>query len=102
YRNTRTAAIYNRADSATLTMVEEADVIEGCRAIGFDLGIPGPSDFGIADGILCDRAFLDDRRESALELITLDELESTGLATPHMVANVLAAAALTRSIGVST
>jgi UDP-N-acetylmuramoylalanine--D-glutamate ligase len=102
YRNTRTAAIYNRADSATLTMVEEADVIEGCRAIGFDLGIPGPSDFGIVDGILCDRAFLDDRRESALELITLDELESTGLATPHMVANVLAAAALTRSIGVST
>jgi UDP-N-acetylmuramoylalanine--D-glutamate ligase len=52
-------------------MVEEAEVVEGCRAIGFDLGVPGPSDLGVVDGILVDRAFLEDRRTSALELTTV-------------------------------
>jgi UDP-N-acetylmuramoylalanine--D-glutamate ligase len=80
--------------------VEDAEVIEGARAIGFGLDIPGPSDFGIVDGILCDRAFLEDRRNSAIELTTLDELAEAGLAAPHVVANILAASALARSYGV--
>ena len=46
YQNTRIACVYNKADVATREMVEEADVVEGCRAIGFDLGVPGPSDVG--------------------------------------------------------
>ncbi len=100
YTNTTTAAIYNRADAATLRMVEDADVVEGCRAIGFGLDAPGMSDFGIVDGILCDRAFLDDRQTTALELTTRDELAAVGLGAPHSVANVLAAAALVRSTGV--
>src|SRR5690606_28541654 len=41
YRNTRVACVYNKADEATRVMVEEADVTEGARAIGFDLGVPG-------------------------------------------------------------
>ncbi len=100
YTNTRIAAIYNRADAATLQMVEDAEVIEGCRAIGFGLDAPGPSDFGIVDGILCDRAFLDERATTALELTTTGELAEAGLGAPHNVANVLAAAALVRSLGV--
>ena len=82
-------------------MVEDADVVEGARAIGFDLGVPGPSDLGVVDGILVDRAFLDDRRNSALELTTLVELRDLGLAAPHVVANILAAAALARSLEVT-
>src|SRR5690554_831159 len=101
YNATRVAAVFNHDDPATLTMVEEADVVEGCRAIGFGLGTPGPSDFGIVEGILCDQAFLDDRRSTALELITVDELTTVGLGSPHMAANVLAASALVRSIGTS-
>ncbi|WP_167131585.1 UDP-N-acetylmuramoyl-L-alanine--D-glutamate ligase [Paramicrobacterium chengjingii] len=100
YENTRVACVYNKADAATRTMVENAEVVEGARAIGFDLGIPGPSDLGVVDGILCDRAFLDDRRSSALEIITLDELHAQGLAAPHVVANILAASALARAYGV--
>lgn len=100
YRNTRVACVYNKADAATRIMVEEADVVDGARAIGFDLGIPGPSDFGIVEGILADRAFLDDRANSALELTTLDDLEKAGLSAPHIVQNILAASALTRSLGV--
>lgn len=101
YDLTRVACVYNKADAATVRMVEEADVVEGARAIGFDLGVPGPSDLGVVDGILVDRAFLDDRRTSALELTTLDELHEAGLAAPHIVANILAASALARSLDVA-
>ncbi|MRG61520.1 UDP-N-acetylmuramoyl-L-alanine--D-glutamate ligase [Agromyces sp. CFH 90414] len=100
YENTRVACVYNRADEATRRMVEEADVAEGARAIGFGLDTPGPSDFGVVEGILCDRAFLDERRTAAFELATLDELEPLGLSAPHVVANILAASALVRSYDV--
>jgi UDP-N-acetylmuramoylalanine--D-glutamate ligase len=100
YANTRVAAVYNRADDATRIMVEDAEVIEGCRAIGFGLDAPGPSDFGVVDGILCDRAFLDERATTALELTTRDELAEVGMGAPHNIANVLAASALARSFGV--
>lgn len=100
YENTKVACVYNRADEATRTMVEEAEVEDGARAIGFGLDTPGPSDFGVVEGILCDRAFLEERRTAALEIITLDELEPSGLDAPHVVANILAASALVRSFGV--
>jgi len=100
YQNAQVACVYNKADLATREMVEEAEVIDGARAIGFGLDVPGPSDFGIVDGILCDRAFLEDRFTTAIELTTLDELREAGLAAPHVVANILAASALARSYGV--
>lgn len=101
YANTRVAAVYNRAVLATQSMVEEADVVEGCRAIGFGLDTPGPSDFGIVSDLLAERAFHDDRHNAAVELFTLDELRQRNLAAPHMLANILAASALTRAAGIS-
>ena len=101
YANTRVACVFNQADLATREMVEDADVQEGARAIGFTLGMPGPSDLGLVEGILVDRAFLDDRHHAALELATLDDLRAAGLATPHGTANTLAAAALARAAGVA-
>ncbi|MET0296569.1 MAG: UDP-N-acetylmuramoyl-L-alanine--D-glutamate ligase [Microbacterium sp.] len=100
YDNTRVACVYNKSDAATRLMVEEAEVVDGARAIGFDLGVPGPSDVGLVDGILVDRAFLEDRRTTALELTTLANLAELGLAAPHVVSNILAAAALARSLDV--
>jgi UDP-N-acetylmuramoylalanine--D-glutamate ligase len=100
YENTRVACVYNIADAATEQMVRDADVAEGARAIGFGLGVPDRSSFGIVDGILCDRAFISDRANSALELTTIEELRAAGLAAPHIVANILAASALARSFGV--
>jgi UDP-N-acetylmuramoylalanine--D-glutamate ligase len=101
YHNVRVACVYNKTDPLTEAMVEGAEVVEGARAIGFDLGIPGTSDFGLVEDVLCDRAFLDDRRERAIELTTLGELADFGLAAPHMVMNVLAASALARACDVS-
>lgn len=100
YENTRVACVYNIADAATRELVEEAEVQEGCRAIGFGLGIPGRSDLGLVEDVLVDRAFLDERHSHALELATLDDLRSSGLGAPHSVANVLAASALARAAGV--
>ena len=100
YENVRVACVYNLEDDATRVMVEQADVQEGARAVGFGRGIPGPSDVGIVEGILVDRAFLDDRHHAALELATLNDLESSGLSAPHTVANVLAASALARAADV--
>jgi len=99
YANTLLACVYNRADEATMRMVEEADVVDGARAIGFGTDTPGPSDVGVVDDILVDRAFLDDRHRSALELGTLADVRLAGLATPHGLANALAAAALARAAG---
>jgi UDP-N-acetylmuramoylalanine--D-glutamate ligase len=101
YSDTRVACVYNRADRATEDALREADVQDGARAVSFGLDVPGASDLGIVEGILVDRSFHEERFSTALELTTLDELRAVGLAAPHIVQNILAAAALARSYGVS-
>jgi UDP-N-acetylmuramoylalanine--D-glutamate ligase len=98
YQNVERACVYNLADPTTEELVREADVVEGARAIGFTLGVPGVGMVGLVDEILADRAFVEERQHSAAELCTIDELASQA---PHFVANALAAAALARSHGVS-
>ena len=97
YRNTQVAAVYNVADAETERMVEEADVVEGCRAIGFTLGVPGRSMVGVVDDLLVDRAFIDNRADSAQELASVHDVRPFA---PHNVGNALAAAALARAYGV--
>jgi UDP-N-acetylmuramoylalanine--D-glutamate ligase len=102
YADTEVACVYNVADPLTEQLVREADVIEGCRAIGFTLGVPAPSMLGVVDDVLCDRAFVAERATSAAELGSLDDVAaaSGGQPAPHQVANALAAAALARAFGV--
>ncbi len=97
YRNVQKSAIYNVDDPITEKMVEEADVIEGARAIGFTLGVPGLSMFGLVENVLVDRAFVEDRKTHAQELCTIEDLATNA---PHNIANALAASALARSYGV--
>jgi UDP-N-acetylmuramoylalanine--D-glutamate ligase len=97
YERCQVACVYNVADPVTERMVEDADVVEGCRAIGFTLGAPGLSMLGVVDGILADRAFITDRRTSAAELGTIYDVEPHA---PHNIANALAAGALARAYGV--
>ena len=91
------SCVYNVADPATEHMVEDADVVEGARAIGFTTGTPGPSMIGIVDDLIVDRAFVEQRATSAMELARLEDVHPFA---PHNVENALAAAALTRSFGV--
>nr|WP_282548208.1 UDP-N-acetylmuramoyl-L-alanine--D-glutamate ligase [Streptomyces rochei] len=97
YEGNRVACVYNVADKATEDLVREADVEEGCRAIGFTLGSPAPSQLGVVDGILVDRAFVENRHKNAQELAEVSDVNPPA---PHNIANALAAAALARAFGV--
>ncbi|MGW1002827.1 UDP-N-acetylmuramoyl-L-alanine--D-glutamate ligase [Streptomyces sp. NPDC002520] len=97
YEGNRVACVYNVADKLTEDLVREADVEEGCRAVGFTLGAPAPSQLGVVDGILVDRAFVENRYENAQELAEVSDVNPPA---PHNIANALAAAALARSFGV--
>ncbi|MDX3614655.1 MULTISPECIES: UDP-N-acetylmuramoyl-L-alanine--D-glutamate ligase [Streptomyces] len=100
YEGNRVACVYNvdaTDKPSTEDLVREADVEEGCRAVGFTLGTPGPSQLGVVDGILVDRAFVDNRQKNAQELA---EVADVNPSAPHNIANALAAAALARAYGV--
>lgn len=97
YEGNQVACVYNVADKATEDLVREADVEEGCRAIGFTLGTPGPSQLGIVEDILVDRAFVENRQKNAQELAEVADIRPPA---PHNIANALAAAALARAFGV--
>lgn len=100
FENTKVACVYNVGDNATMKMVEDAEVEEGARAIGFTLGTPALSQVGYVEDILCDRAFVDDRQNNAQLLATFEDLEQIGVLTPHLMANAAAAAAMARSAGI--
>ncbi len=97
YQGNKVACVYNLADPATEALVREADVEEGCRAVGFGLDAPSVSQFGVVDGLLVDRAFVPDRHKNAAELGSVEDVKP---AAPHNIANALAAAALARAYGV--
>lgn len=101
FDGTTNACIYRRSVGPTEDMVKDADVLEGARAIGIGLDSPGMSDLGLVEGILCDRAFLDDRAHQALEISTTEELQEAGWVIPDDLPAVLAAIAIARSFDVS-
>ncbi len=98
YHQVTHSCLYNVADPRTEAMVEQADVVEGARAIGVTVGIPQVSMLGVVDDTLVDRAFIPQRYDSALELASVSDLPGDA---PHLVADALAAAGLARSFGVA-
>jgi UDP-N-acetylmuramoylalanine--D-glutamate ligase len=95
------ACVYWRGRGTTEQAVENAWVEEGCRAIGVGLDTPGMSDLGVVDGIVCDRAFLDDRHHRALELTTVAELSDLGWRNQEEVGIVLTSLAIARGLSIS-
>ena len=100
YENTQIAAIYNAEDKNTERALENAEVIEGCRAIGFSLATPAVSMVGYVEDVLADRAFLADRAHNALEIATHEQISQIAPISVHLLQNVAAAAAVTRSVDV--
>jgi UDP-N-acetylmuramoylalanine--D-glutamate ligase len=106
YERTQVAAVYNAQDPVTERMVEDADVVEGCRAIGFTLGVPATGMIGLVDDAIADRAFIPGRISSAAELGSIHDIgraahgDADRVPAPHVVANALAASALARAHGV--
>ncbi len=102
FQRAQVACVYPTADPTIEQMVRDADVAEGCRAVGITLGSPGPSQLGLVDDLLLDRAFTDERHREALELATIADLAhlSGGTVPPYLALNALAAAALARAAGI--
>lgn len=102
YRHAQVACVYGAHDAVVEAMVADADVVDGCRAIGITLGSPAVSQLGIVDGVLVDRAFVEERRRSAAELGHVDDLRHlvAGDVPPYLAFNALSAAALARAVGV--
>lgn len=100
YQDAEIAIVYNVQDEKTLQAAEEADVIEGCRAIGFTTGMPARSMVGYVEEFLVDRAFIENRHEAALEICSAEDLAGFGVLSKHLKANIAAATALARAVGV--
>ena len=97
YERVTTSCVYNVSEPVTRQMVEQADVTEGARAIGFTLGIPSIGMVGVVDGTIVDRAFIERRADSALPLAEVSDVTP---AAPHVLSDAVAAATLARSFGV--
>jgi len=96
YHQVTHSCVYNAGEPRTEAMVEDADVVEGARAIGITAGIPAISMLGVVDEYLVDRAFIPQRKDSALELALCSDVPPG----PGMLIDALAAAGLARSFGI--
>lgn len=105
FARTQVACLYNVAYPLTRRMVEQADVLEGARAVGVSLDSPALAELGLVEDVLCDRAFLAERATHAAELATLADLAQLapgGDGVPaHIVLDALFAAGLARAFGAS-
>lgn len=97
YEQVRVACVYQVADPATEELVREAEVVEGARAVGVTLGVPGVGMLGVVEDLLVERAFIAQRDTSAAELCAVSDLAD---ASPQAVLDALTAAALARAYGV--
>jgi UDP-N-acetylmuramoylalanine--D-glutamate ligase len=101
YQNVEAACVFNVADEVTMKLVEQADVQEGARAIGFTTGFPAASNIGYTDGLLVDNAYSPNRSNKEIEcLAEFSDVEKIGVVTKHLLQNIAAATALVRAYGV--
>jgi UDP-N-acetylmuramoylalanine--D-glutamate ligase len=100
-----TVAIGNADDVAVASMLASAAAsaapsVSAARRVGFTLGRPSTGQLGVLDGTLIDRAFGLSRSDLSAG-IALAEVADVSPSGAHNVANALAAAALTRAVGVA-
>ena len=101
YERVQAACIYPVGDSSVQRMVDQADVVEGARAVGLSLGVPSAGQIGLVEDAVVDRAFGPGRFREAIELFSLGDLAQlapAGADLPvHIVWDAMAAAALGRA-----
>ncbi|MDP9800251.1 UDP-N-acetylmuramoylalanine--D-glutamate ligase [Arcanobacterium wilhelmae] len=104
YNRAQVACLYPVGDTEVQEMVDDADVVEGARAIGLTLGVPSVGQIGLVDDVVVDRAFTPKRYTHAAELFSVADIEHlapAGLDLPlHIMKDAMVAASLALSIGV--
>lgn len=102
FNGTTGAIIYNAEDLATRKLAEAANVRdEDVLAVAFTRGMPADLQVGFVEEFLIDRAFYGYRAEELPELANLDDISQIGVVTPHLLANIAAAAAIARACDVN-
>ena len=101
YNNTSICCLYNAGDALTEQLVSKSIGTQNAQAVGFTVNTPAPNEIGWVEDLLVDRAFIDDP-SVAEELATLDDLAKVAVLGPHLMANVAAAAAIARAVGIQT
>ena len=99
YHNSSICCVYNAGDSVTEKLVSKSRGTENAQAVGFTVNTPRPNEIGWVEDILVDRAFIDDPAE-AQELATFADLKKIPVISPHLMANIAAASAIARAVGV--
>ena len=99
YNNTSVCCVYNGGDKNTSELLESSSNTDSAQAVGFTVNTPAPNEIGWVEDILVDRAFVDDPAV-ALELASLGDLNQGIIVSPHLMANIAAAACLARAAGV--
>jgi UDP-N-acetylmuramoylalanine--D-glutamate ligase len=90
--------VSNADDPATVDWATRIAGTSGSgTSVSFTLGPPKPGQLGVVEGLLVDRAFTSDPVRDAEELAAITDIQPP---VPHNVANALAAAALSRAVGV--
>lgn len=99
YHNVQVACLFPAAAANIQAMVDEADVVDGARAIGLTTDIPRVGQIGLVDGIVAERAFGPSRFHSANALFELSDVAHLSGGTPadHIVADAMMAAGLARA-----
>jgi UDP-N-acetylmuramoylalanine--D-glutamate ligase len=99
YNNTKVCCVYNSGDKQTSELLARSTNTDEAQAVGFTVNTPAPNEVGWVEDILVDRAFVDDASE-ALELASMEDLNAKIIVSPHLMANIAAAASLARAAGV--
>lgn len=101
YNYTSICCLYNAGDQLTEKLLAKSVGTEKAQAVGFTVGSPAPNEIGWVENLLVDRAFIEDP-SVAEELATLEDLAKVSVIGPHFMANVAAAAAIAKAIGVQS
>ena len=101
----RRALVFNADDRRVSALASAAHTAEGCRRIGFTLGVPQSGQIGVDDGWIVDRsgvaggAFGDETRLAPVQEFP-HLCEPDGTVYPHLLADAMTALALTLGMGV--
>lgn len=104
YRNVRRALVYNADDARVRDLAAHAEPLPGCRRVGFTLTAPVDGQIGVDDGWIVDMSGVAGGTPGEPERIACVDsfphlCEPDGTIYPHLLADALAALALTLGYG---
>lgn len=106
YHACQEACVYNCEDLLTKKMVEEADVIEGCKAVGVTMSTPLVGQIGVVENMIVDRAFIKNKYSHGQILATFEDLKhlcpGSEKVSETLIQDAMFASALARSYGVES